>query len=726
MLDGEHMNLHVITYEKPQLTEIEFKGQSAISEKELSKVLDLDSVHALSESDLPQVEQKIRKLYRENDYHFAKVKASLVPVGLGAKLNSQVKLVVEVVEDRPSRVRRILFRGTRQMQARHLRKVMFTREDWLLGGLTKAGSYHPENLIADKHFIRSHYRSNGYLMANVMDIQSDLSPDTRQFDITFVVEEGDQYRIGEVQIEGGTENVSNEYLLANLPLQTGEIYSEKNLRDASELLRTVWGEQGYVFVETAPMVIPDPVTKTVAITFNIELGSKVHVNQINIYGNKKTRDKVIRRKLALGDGDLITTVRMDVSKDRVLQMGYFDPQGGADWKLHRLDNDWADLDLILKEKKTGRVGMNMGYGGGAGAMSLSNSIRVGAEVYDTNVFGRGYLLKAAGEWSKEIWTMQLLAANPWLFDKPIMGRTDLHVSRGNYDEELQNVEAFRENRIGASSGLGFMLSPNYLHETFIETDLAFDNISFSEKPKVKTTNFRAEEVLLQKILGDRFQAGGLISLNSVVRQDYRNSTEHPCRGYQWSLISRLGLGSGNNRMGVCKVEVDASWYAPLIGEHDLVFGVHTHFGVVSEINGRKVPYRELFHVGGPTSVRGFLFGQIGPVIKTGTSDHNMASIGSKKAFYVNAELIFPFTSNLAMKGAFFYDGGAGWDTPGYDSLTLSDKGLIQRNSFDYRHSIGFGIRMTQPQPIKVDWGFKLDRRTGEPHMEVHFSGYREF
>lgn len=726
VLDENNMNLYVITYEKPLLSEVEFKGNQAISEKDLNKVLNLENVHALSEIDLPQVEQRIRKLYRENDYHFAQIKAELVPVKTASKGVTQVKLVVQIKEDRPSRVRRVLFQGNRHMQARHLRKVMFTREDWLLGPLTKAGSYHPENLVADKHFIRNHYKSNGYLLANVIDVQSELDPVTRQFDLTFIVDEGEQYRIGEVQIEGGTSDVSNELLLSVLPLQTGAIYSEKDLRDASEMLRTVWGEQGYVFVETSPTVLPDPATKTVAITFNIELGNKVHLNRLNVYGNKKTRDKVIRRKLALAEGELMTTVRMDVSKDRISQLGYFDPQGGVEWKMHRLDQDWADLDLILKEKKTGRAGMNMGYGGGPGQMGSSNSFRVGAEVYDINVFGRGYLLKLAGEWSKEIWTAQLLAANPWLFDKPIMGRTDFHVSRGGYDEELQNVETFNEQRVGASAGLGFMLSPNYLHETFIETDLAFDDIRFSEKPKVKTNNSRAEENLLQTILNRRFQPGGLLTLTNVIRQDYRNSSEHPCRGYQWSLVNRVGLGAGNNRLGFRKLELDASWYTPLIGEHDLVFGLHGHFGVVGEVGNSHVPYRELFHVGGPTSVRGFLFGQIGPVIRTGTATHQFGSIGSTKAFYVNAELIFPFTANLSMKGAFFYDGGAGWDTPGFDSFTAAQQALVQRNRFDYRHTVGFGIRMTQPQPIKVDWGFKLDRRPGEPHMEIHFSGYREF
>ena len=426
------------------------------------------------------------------------------------------------------------------------------------------------------------------------------------------------------------------------------------------------------------------------------------------------------------EGDLLTLMRMDVSKNKVLQLGYFDMRDGVNWKTHRLDDKWADLDLVLKEKKTGRGGLNLGYGGGAQSMSPSSSLRIGGEVYDTNVLGQGYLLKLAGEWSKEAWTVNTLAANPWLFDRPIMGKIDFHINKTDYDEELKNVNTFSEKRIGASAGIGFVLSPSRIRETSFEMEIAFDDISFTERPKVSISTEDVAVNLLQSLLDQRFRSGGLLVLGTLMRQDFRNSVQHPTTGYQWSIISRAGFGVGASDIGYAKCELDASWYTPLIGEFDLVFGLHGHLGKVTGLGVQQIPYKEMFHIGGPLSVRGFLYGQIGPYIKTGVETNKMASIGSTNAFFVNAELIFPITANMSMKGCFFYDGGAGWATPGYNNFTELQKAVIVNNKFDFRHAIGFGIRMLEPQPIKIDWGFKLDRRPGEPHMEVNFSAYKEF
>lgn len=723
ILDQDRMNLVITTYEKPTLVDIEILGNSAVGEKDLRKAISAELVHALAKSDLPILVKKLARLYRSNDYHFTKIEAQLEPV---SALDEKVKLVIKIDEGRKTKVRKVLFQGNHHIPAKRLRGVMYTREDWLFGIINKAGSYRPENLVADKHFIKSYYKSNGYLMANIASVQTKIDEDSKQLDITFVIEEGDCFTIDQVAIEGGSNELNNDFLLAHLPIKPGNIYSEKDVRDSIEALRMIWGEYGYAFIEVNPATVPNLATKKVNLTFYVELGNKIHVNRINIIGNRKTRDKVIRRKIALAEGDLLTIMRMDVSKSKIQQLGYFDLRDGVNWKMHRLDNDWADLDLILKEKKTGHGGLNLGYGGGANVMESSNSFRIGAEVYDTNVFGRGYLLKLAGEWSKEAWSVTTIAANPWLFDRPIMGKVDFHVVRNDYDDELKNVNAFREQRVGASSSLGFVLSPSRLRETSVEFELAFDDIRFNEKPLVKLTSLNQAGLLLQSLLDKRFRTGGLMVFANLIRQDFRNSGQHPSSGYQWSLNTRLGFGVGASEIGYARSDLDASWYTALIGEHDLVFGIHGHVGAVSGLGAQQIPYKEMFHVGGPVSVRGYLYGQIGPSIRTGSNDNQVASIGSSKEFFVNAELIFPITGNMSIKGAFFYDGGAGWDTPGYSSMKPSDQILIQNNNFDFRHAIGFGIRMLEPQPIKIDWGLKLDPRKGEPHTEVHFSTYREF
>ena len=165
--------------------------------------------------------------------------------------------------------------------------------------------------------------------------------------------------------------------------------------------------------------------------------------------------------------------------------------------------------------------------------------------------------------------------------------------------------------------------------------------------------------------------------------------------------------------------MDASWCTPLIAEYDLIFYLHGHMGLIGQINNGNVPYRELYNIGGPSTVRGFTFGQIGPQIFGDP-------LGAKKAFWVNVELRFPITSDMSIKALVFYDGGAGWDPVNESSASIRDS--TTNKFFNYRHAVGIGIRLTQPAPVKIDWGFKLDRnkRLGEKIDEVHFTMTQEF
>jgi outer membrane protein insertion porin family len=214
-----------------------------------------------------------------------------------------------------------------------------------------------------------------------------------------------------------------------------------------------------------------------------------------------------------------------------------------------------------------------------------------------------------------------------------------------------------------------------------------------------------------------FATGTFAWVTARMESDTRNHPVHPSRGYKWQIFSRFAFNTLDDGISFYKVGMETNWYTPLIGEHDLVFRLHTYAGITSNFKNKCIPFSELYHVGGPASVRGFLFGQISPKMMGD-------SIGAKKAAFLNAELVFPITPDFNMTGALFYDGGSGWDAPFSRDINPA---LLQNNSFDYRHSVGFGIRIMNPMPIKVDWGFKLDPRKDrlnprldESAYEVHF------
>ena len=721
-LADNRVNVHIITYEKPELEDIIIVGNKALKDDDLDEKLNLGDIQAINEVDLQRIVKALRKGYSDKNFHLIEVEPEIFKHG------NKASVVITVKEGIKSFVKRVRFKGNEYIRSKDIRKVIFTREDWLLGALNKAGNYDPERLEIDKHIIESFYKTKGFLLAKVIDVDVVMDPITKQYDVTFTIKEGDCYRVGEIHAHGN-DIIPEEILLKNLPLRTGEVYSSKDMQESIEKLKEIWGIYGYVFADIDPIMIPNEQDKTVNITFNSELGDKVYVNRINIIGNKKTRDKVIRRKVILNEGDLVTGPGMELSKARVEGLGYFDPREGVNWKINRVDKDQADLDLIVKEVKTGKFFYEMGFGGSNfNIYSAARSLKISGNISDTNLFGSGIIVRGNASWSRQEWSVSGNIANPYFADENILMEADVHVTQANYEDELHDVTDFTERIIGGFLGSGFTIARTFLRDTAASLRIGVEDITHSSKPRVETT--QTGSALLQAILDRRFQDGIMAYSAGGLAQDFRNHTVHPSNGYQWALTSRMGVGEDQVStkkdgtidiipgLGYIKCDLDAVWYSPLIGEQDLIFAIHAHAGFTGSVRGRSIPYRDLYHIGGPASVRGFLPGQIGPTLLGN-------SIGAKKAFWVNTEIIFPITEDMSMKADVFYDGGAGWDTPLPSDFT-AEKKLIKNNKFNFRHSVGFGFRMTAPQPMKIDIGFKLDKQKGEKAVEVHFSGYREF
>jgi outer membrane protein insertion porin family len=723
-VDGDHINLIVIVQEKKIVEGIYFQGNKHLKEHEIKKKFDYTELRALDEEDVQKYVNILKKLYREKDYHNVEIKPVFTTH------DDKVSVTFQIKEGHKSLVKRVFFKGNKSITSKKLRSIIFTREDWILDFLDRAGSYQPEAIEADKRVIENYYQSNGFLNARVVDTEIALSSNKEDIFITFHIYEGNQYTISDIKVSGGNNVVCDEIICQGLPIKVGDLFSKDKIRAAIEYLRLIWGEYGYIYADIEPSIQPNEETKTVELGFYTELGPQVYLNRINIYGNIKTHDKVIRRQLLLQEGCLLTTKLMDDSKAKVEGLGYFDPRNGVNWKINRIGKDRADLDLILKEVKTGRFEYQMGIGGSVSDFSSPmESLNVKLALYDTNFLGRGIHLNLSGEYAKEERTILFSIIDPWLFDRPIQGGVDFFIKRASYDDfEFIDGKDIQEKITGGNLNLGF------LWRQFFDSQLSFrigiEGITYRDVPKLKDSSklTKEDKAELQNIFNQRFSSGDFIWISANLFKDIRNHPMHPSRGYQWLAQSKLVVPSEAKNdvkkgFGFFKIDLDGSWYTPLIGERDLVFGLHGHLGLIVTIDDYKVPFRELYNIGGPASVRGFLFGEIGPNWVGGRGDNSRNPLGGKKAFWLNAELIFPITNDFALKGAVFYDGGAGWDTPHASEIGTDH---LRNNNFKYRQSVGFGVRMLRPTPMRIDWGFKLDRERGERVSEVHFSGYHEF
>ncbi|HLJ31755.1 MAG TPA: outer membrane protein assembly factor BamA [Candidatus Babeliales bacterium] len=711
-LDNNYMNLHIFVEEKYPLKEIQFVGNKKITEKDITKKVNLEEITSIDPEELTLIAHKIKQVYLEKGYHQTDIATEII-----IDDNNRATAIITIHEGIAATVKQIHFKGNTVVSSKDLRAIALTKEDWLLSFLDNAGNYNPDRLEGDKHFIEQYYQNSGFLHAKVIDVIVDIDPDTQNIILTFEIEEGDQYVIDKISAPG-KDNVSEEFLLSRLPIRAGMYYSREGITNAIKRLEHIWGDFGYIFAHIEPSIQPNEDTKTVSLSFFSELGDQVYLNKINIRGNSKTRDKVIRRKIILDEGELITQSRMNISKRNVASLGFFDAREGVNWKIRRLNKDEADLDLIVKEAKTGHFGAQLGFGGVGGEwQSPVSGMTVKADLADTNLFGSGVQLNLSATYSKDEQTAALHVAQPWLFDKPLLGAFDIYHRRPIYDE-LRHVRTVHQKLTGGSVTFGAITqSRNPLfHDVNILLTSGVEDIKYSEKAEALINN-PIERTLYQQILNKEFQPGTYAFVSTRMEQDTRNHPVHTMYGHKWRFGAKFAIPSFDNNIGYYKIELDACWFTPLISEYDLVLRLHGYFGVSSPFKNRTVPFGDLFHIGGQMSVRGFLFGQIGPQFLGDT-------IGGSKTFFWNAELIAPITADMNMKVVVFYDGGTGFDNP---YITPADKPFVRGNNFDYRQAIGIGLRMLQPMPINIDWGFKIDPRKdkrnpsrSESASEIHF------
>jgi len=733
-MDDDKLDLYVVVEEKPKVNMFIFIGNKAVSEKDLKEHLAVETITTFAQEELKPFITKIKKFYHKKNYHNVEVTAKIIQ-----ETEHTVAVEFTIKEGKKSYLNRISFKGNKHIPGKKLKRIIYSQEDWLFSFINRGGVYNAEMMEGDKYMIEDIYRNNGFINAKVVNVQVDKDPATTNYHIIYTVHEGDRYRIKDIEI-AGNDIVPTQRLRAVLPLYPGQIYSSENLRTSLENLRMIWGEYGYIFADIEPDVSVDDEHKTVSIHFNTDIKDQVYLNRIAIRGNKKTKDKVIRRQILLEEGAMITNQKMEVSKACVGLLGYFDPKNGVNWKTTRIDDTHADLDLMLTEVKTGSFSTNVSFGGTPGrAQTPTTGLSANISFGDKNFLGSGIALAVSSDVSQRYKSIQGSISNPWLFDRPIRGSLAGFIKASEYDDQINIAEhPPLERVVGGVAGIGYVTK--LLGSVILDGKIHVENISYSNHVKAASRFNSGDQFIAQVLLNKYFQEGNQVSLIAAFSQDKRNGSVFPTNGYQWNWFTQWSFPGWKyriNREAECqksrpetcsefnyiKSEIDVSWYTPLIGEHDLILCVHGNLGIVHPFRGKDIPWKNLYHIGGPQTIRGYLYGQVGPTWKDD-------SLGASKAFFVNVEFIIPVSANLNTRAVIFYDGGAGWDTPykrefveAARRVGLSFEKDFANNNFFYRHSVGVGVRMKSPSPFQVDFGIKLNpSKKYRKHLtEMHFS-----
>ena len=647
--------------EKPAVRMVSFSGNRRINDEEIKERILLQERSTFDRTRLNDTVTGLQQYYREQGYYFAHVRSEVTRID-----DNQVDVALHITEGTKIRIDRLLFTGNTFFTSAQLRAQIQLKE-FLLPVLSgQAALYRPEALRVDVQLLENFYQNNGFIDVKIAEPVVEINRQAGAIVITIpIANEGEQYKIGTITLRAD-EVFSEEELRQMVRLKTGEIYSREMVRQDILTLTEAYTDRGYAFADVAPTVAIDQQTRLVNLSFDARPGPRVYIGRIDILGNERTRDFVIRRELRIDEGELYSGSKLRRSRQRLTNLQYFE-EVKIDTK-RRAEEGLIDLDVEVTEQSTGQFTAGLGF-------SSIETVVFTASVTQRNLFGRGQSVSVQARVGAISQDFSLSFVEPWLFGKPITA--GFSIFRRSVD-----FRTFDTRRTGFSLTLGRALgeftrvSATYLFEILEIDDLA-----------------ESASELLEQQEGTSFTS----SITPRIVYDSRDNTFNPIQGSLHSFdVEVAGLG-GDNRY--YKIVGESTWHYPL--PFGLTGFVRGRFGFGAGYAGSDVPASERFFLGGPTTVRGFDFRDIGP------QDLDGNPLGGTSFVQFNLEIGRSFARLLRLVA--FLDAGNV-----YDSDNEFDLGELRR-------AAGFGIRIITPVgPVRLDWGFKLDRRPGEDLVELGF------
>ncbi|MGQ9687923.1 MAG: outer membrane protein assembly factor BamA [Desulfobaccales bacterium] len=661
--------LAVIVVEKPAIRDITIRGNRQVKEKVLREVMDIKTMAVASEPTIMEAMEKGLKVYRDKGYYETRMRYELVPIS-----PQEVNLVFIVEEGGPVTIKEIKFEGVKAVSPSRLKKVMETKEKGLplVSRFTRAGKLIQDALERDAEKIGAYYFNHGYIKAKVGEPRIDIRQGNAY--ITIPVEEGPQYKVGAVDLQGDLLE-DKESLKQKLSIRKEEIYSREVIQKDISTLSDLYADQGYADVDVTPLLKENEQNLTVDITFDINKGKKVYFERIEISGNIKTRDKVIRRELRVYEQDLFSATKIKESMKNLKRLEYFE-----DVNLSTSPGSTPDrlnLKINIKERPTGSFGLGVGY-------STQDKLVGMIEVSQNNLFGRGQRLQVQGIIGSITSRYRISFWEPYFFDRPLGLGLDAYNWSRIFDE-------YTHTSWGGGIRLSHPLRWKYTH---VFMAYRYEN--------VRLTDLSYSAWLTPSIVEAR-EIRNTSALTFGVRRDSRDSLFMPTQGSDHSVsIEWAGVGGD---VAFLRYLVDAAYYIPLKWKH--VGVLHGRAGYIQGLDYGKQPTYELFYLGGIDSIRGFKYAEITPRDPV-TRDR----IGGNRFFQVNTEYRFPMPllNKYGILGLVFFDCG---------NVYSSNKNALVPN---VRTSAGGGIRWFSPMgPLRIEWGYNLNKKDYERQSAWEFS-----
>lgn len=657
----EGKRLTYTVQERANIADIVIQGNKKIGKGDIEGVLTFKLRQILNPEKVKADVDRIRGLYHGKGYYNVEITDQIEKAG-----DKDVRVIYSIVEGDRLYIRKISFEGNRSFRDKELKSVMKTSEKDLLYLFTDSGVLKEDELKQDIGKINAFYLNNGFINAQVGE--AEVSYDRRGIYLKIFVTEGKQFKVGKIDIAGDPLKIPKDKLQKNLNIIKKDYFDREAVMKDVETLTRAANDEGYAYAEVAPLTRAQDADQTVDITYQISKGYLVYFNRISISGNTKTRDKVIRRQLAITEGDLYNSSNLRKSYQDLNRLRYFEE---IDFQTEKgTKENLTDINIRVKEKATGLFSIGAGYSALDGAL-------VSAQISQQNLFGRGQILSLKAYLGERSTQYEISFTEPWLFDIPLWSKFDLW----NYTREF---DTYKLDSTGVGATLGY---PVWEYVTgYLGYRLSSDN--------VKDIQANASSYI-------RRQAGQTTTsaLTASLIRDTTNDNMFPSRGSKNSASVTYAGGFLMGDAEFTKFGVASSWFFALPLE--TVIGIYGRAGYLQSNSNRDVPVYERFVLGGISTLRGLR--------DIGTRDPLTGDVlGGLTMMAFSGEFIFPLIANAGLKGVVFYDTGNSWES-GY-------------NFGEMRHTAGFGVRWYSPiGPLRLEYGFVLDRKTNESAGRFEFT-----
>jgi outer membrane protein insertion porin family len=656
--------------EKPTIRNIRFKGNIVYSDEELTEKIDIRTGSILNIFKVRSNIKLIEELFKEKKYHNAKVTYIISQLE-----HNQADLEFVIEEGEKFRIRSIMFEGNSAYDDKKLKKIMKTSVKGFFSWLTSSGDLNMADLDLDVAMITAFYHNNGYIESRVGEPKIEYQKNW--IDITIKIDEGPRFKVGKVDITGDLI-LSMEKLLENVKISGETYFNREIVRNDLLVLTDLYSDEGYAYTDISPRIDKDLDKLIVNITYVVEKRKQVYFENIFISGNKKTRDKVIRRELKVFEQELYSGKGLKRGVRNLYRLDYFEdvkvntPRGSSDDKMI--------LKIDVTEKPTGMFSFGGGY-------SSVEHLFVMASISQRNLFGRGQVLQLKSEWGGKTNRYNLSFTEPWLFDIPLSAGFDLYDWQTDFDTY---------DKDGQGGGVRF----GYTIYDYTRAHLRFtyDVAEIKNLEQDENGDFTAPSSIV-----DLEGTNVTKSISTTLRYDSRDRMFNPTEGSDHRItLEYAGFGGD---IAFTKYIAETGWFIPLL--RDTVGFLHGKVGYVKENPGGILPDYERFYLGGINSIRGFDWHGIYVLEKVGElGGGQFVEIGGDKFVQFNVEYLVPLSKAAGLVGLIFFDTGNVYHED--DKIEWGD----------LRKSVGYGFRWYSPiGPIRLECGYILDPRTEKPYNE---------